>query len=337
LKVNTYMRTVSAIGQGAAKDSFRITNGAAPEPGSGEIRVRIHASGINPSDYKVRSGAQGPLPHGVVTPHSDGAGIIEAVGKGVSSDQIGQRVWLFNVNRSEDGLAQGNRGTAAEQIVVKAELAAPLPDGISFEQGACLGVPAMTAHRALMADGPVNGQWVLVTGGAGAVGQCAIALAKWAGAQVIATVSGPEKAEIALQAGADHIVNYRKENLPAAVLTITGGKRIDRIVDVALSDTMSEAHLYLKQGGVIAHYATSDPAAPLPYRSLLVTNAVVRFVFVYAIPAQVQQDAIEDINACLQTGALKLKVERKFPLDQIVAAHEFAEQGGFAGKVILTV
>ena len=330
------MKTVIAIGQGAAKDSFRMEDHPIPEPGTGEVRVRIYASGINPSDYKVRSGAQGPLPEGDVIPHSDGAGIIEAVGAGVASSRIGERVWVFNVNRSADGMTQGNRGTAAEQIVVDVAYTALLPDGISFEQGACLGVPAMTAHRALMADGPIKDKWVLVTGGAGAVGLCAIALAKWAGARVITTVSGPEKAEHARQAGADHIINYREENLPEAVLAVTNGTKIDRIVDVALSDTMQDAHLYLRQGGVIAHYATTNPAAPLPYRTLLMNNTVLRFVFVYAISPQARQEAITDINACLRSGGLRPTIAHTFMLEDIVDAHDAAEQGGFVGNIILT-
>ncbi|APX18012.1 hypothetical protein BWR17_19165 (plasmid) [Phaeobacter inhibens] len=330
------MKSAIAFGQGAAKDSFRIEDRPVPQPGPGDVRVRIHASGINPSDYKVRSGAQGPLPDGDVIPHSDGAGVIEAVGVGVDANRVGQRVWLYNANRTEDGLAQGNRGTAAEEILIASKYAAPLPDGVSFETGAGLGVPAMTAHRALTADGSIEGQWVLVTGGAGAVGLSAIALGKHLGANIITTVSSEEKAAAARAAGADHIINYRDENLADAILRITGGQKIDRIVDVALSDHMEGASAYLKPGGVVAHYATTDPAAPLAYRSLLVNNTVLRFVFVYAIDQDARDLAISDINACLEAGGLSGITHKSFPLDEIVNAHDYAEAGGFIGKVLLT-
>lgn len=330
------MKTVIAVARGAARDCFRIVDRPTPAPGPGDLLVRVHASGVNPSDFKVRSGAQGPQPAPEVIPHSDGAGVIEAVGEGVATDRIGQRVWLFNVNRSEDGQAQGSRGTAAERIVVAARYAAPLPDGVSFEAGACLGIPAMTAHRALTADGPVAGQWIMVTGGAGAVGQSAVSLAKFLGARVIATVSGPEKAAVAMAAGADAAIDYRREDVAEAALRITGGARVDRIVDVALSDYLEAAPRFLKQGGVIATYGTNDATPPLPYRALLLGNVVIRFVFVYTMDDAHRADAIRDINAALAEGRLKPVIHRTFPLDAIAQAHEAMEAGGFSGNIVLT-
>lgn len=331
------MKSVIAHSQGSAKDSFRVEDRPTPTPGPGDVLVRVHASGVNPSDYKVRSGVQGPLPASEIIPHSDGAGVIEAVGDGVPASRVGERVWLYNVNRTEDGISQGVRGTAAEQIIVNTKYAAPLPGNTSFEAAACLGVPAMTAHRALMADGPINGQWILVTGGAGAVGLAAIALAEFFGAKVITTVSSDAKAKFAKEAGAHATINYREQDIAEAVLKITGGQKIDRIVDVALSDHMEGASAYLKQGGVIAHYATTDPAAPLAYRSLLINNTVVRFVFVYAINQAARDHAIKDINAALDAGHLSPIVHKTFAIDQIVDAHETAEAGGFTGNIVVTV
>lgn len=329
------MKSVICYARGDAKETLKIAERPTPEPGAGEVRVHVHVSGVNPSDFKVRSGAQGPMPGDELVPHSDGAGIIEAVGEGVLERRIGEHVWLYNVNRAENGVDQGVRGTAAEQIVVDQKYAVPLPHGISFETGACLGVPAMTAHRVVFADGPVKDKWVLVTGGAGAVGYFAIQLANAGGAKVIATVSSKEKAEVAITAGAVATINYRDESIPEKVLEITKGIKIDRLVDVDFAAHVKEAPSYMKQGAIISQYGTSDPAPTLDYRGLLLNNIVIRSTLVYAMSDEAKAEAIAGIQISLQNGLLQPIIHRTFPLEQVIAAHEEVEAGGCIGNTLL--
>src|SRR5260370_21995227 len=214
--------------RGAAREVLRVEDVERPEPGPGEVRVRVQYSGINPTDWKSRSGATPRPMDGFQIPHHDGAGVIDAVGEGVDPSRAGQRVWLWLA-------ASGRRwGTAAQWTVVPERQAVPLPDGASAELGASLGVPALTAHRCLFADGGLEGKTVLVAGGAGAVGHFAIELATWAGARVVTTVSGPAKAELAAKAGADLVVNYREPNAADLIRDFAGEGRIDRVVEVAL-------------------------------------------------------------------------------------------------------
>ncbi|MFP3920242.1 MAG: NADPH:quinone reductase [Dichotomicrobium sp.] len=324
--------------RGAAKDVLKLGEMDMPEPGEGEVLVRVCASGINPSDVKTRAGNLGPLAVPRTIPHSDGAGVIEAVGAGVPGARVGERVWLYNVNRTADGMGQGAKGTAVRHAAVDAHQVVPLPDGVSFEEGACLGVPAMTAHRALFADGPVEGQAVLVTGGAGAVGSMAIQMAKANGARVLTTVSGDEKAAAAKQDGADGIINYKTENLVEAVLTATGGAMLDRIVDVDFASHINLTTDILKSGGVVAAYASmSNPAPELAYYPLMFNNTTIRLVFVYAMPQAARDAAAQAINAFLEAGTLKARIAAAYPLEQIVAAHEHVESGTQIGNVILTV
>src|SRR4051812_31123632 len=210
--------------QGAAADVLQIGERDRPEPGPGEVRVRIHASGINPSDTYGRAGTQ-PMAFPWVIPHQDGAGVIDAVGADVAPQRIGERVWVYEATYNRQG------GTAADYCVVPAARAVRLPDGVDFEVGACLGIPAMTAHRAIFADGPVDGQTVLVTGGAGAVGSTAIQLLVWGGAAVLATVSSEEKASAARASGAAHVINYREQDVAAEVARLSGGAGVDRVVE----------------------------------------------------------------------------------------------------------
>jgi len=331
------MKSVICFARGDAKDTLKIVERPTPEPGPGEVRVRVHVSGINPSDFKVRNGSQGPMPAEELVPHCDGAGIIEAVGDGVPERRIGERVWLYNVNRTEDGKGQIARGTAAEQIVVDQKYAAPLPHGISYETGACLGVPAMTAHRLLFADGPIKDKWILVTGGAGAVGLCAVQMAAASGAKVIASVSSDEKAKTVTEAGAIATINYRNENLPERVLEITEGTRIDRVIEVDFAAHVNDAPSYLKSGGFIAQYGTSDPAPTLDYRAMLLQNIVIRSVLVYGIDDEAKAEAIADINQFLREDVLKPIIHRVFPIEEVVQAHEEVEAGGYIGNTILSL
>ncbi|HEY6785864.1 MAG TPA: NADPH:quinone reductase [Trebonia sp.] len=311
---------------GPARDVLRIEEVGRPAPGPGEVLVRIHASGINPTDYKARSGATGRPVDEFQVPHQDGSGVIEAVGPGVDGLRVGQRAWVWLA-------AAGRRwGTAAEYTVVPSRQAVPLPDGASFDLGASLGVPAMTAHRCLSADGPVAGRTVLVAGGAGAVGHYAIELAKWAGARVVTTVSGPEKAELAARAGADLVVNYRDPTALEQIREFT--PTVDRVVEVALGANL-ELDLALATPETIVVTYAAEPANPvLPVRACMNANVTLRFILLYSVPGSALDSAVEDITAALGADALTGLPVHHFPLDEIVAAQEAAEAGAL-GKVIV--
>ena len=332
------MKAIINTARGSAAQTLALVERDQPEPAVGQVLVRIYASGVNPSDAKVRTGAQGPMPAGEVIPHNDGAGVIEAIGAGVSERRIGERVWLYNVNRTPDGQGQGLVGTAAEYVAVDADLAAPLPHGVSFEEGACLGVPAMTAHRAVFADGDVAGQTLLVTGGAGAVGLMAVQMAAAAGARVITTISNAQKAAIVADAGAETIINYRKENLLERLLSEVGENAIDRIIDVDFAAHAAMTPRILKRGGVIATYASgSDMTPAIPFVPLMFNNTVLEMVFVYGMPALAKKQAVEDINSYLRKGALRPLIAATFPLADTVKAHEAVEAGNLTGNVVLTL
>lgn len=304
-----------------------------PSVGPGEVRVQVFASGINPSDVKQRSGWGGlTLRSARVIPHNDGAGVIEAVGAGVASDRIGERVWIY-----EATLAR-SLGTAAEFVVIPSENAVPLPANTDFAAGACLGVPAMTAHRCVFSEGAVTGQTILVTGGAGAVGHYAIQFAKWGGARVLTTVSSAAKAEVARQAGADHIIDYKTEPVIARIQDLVGKKGIDRIVDVDFASNLETSLTVLKSSGVIATYASDSNVNPqIPFYGLVYRNLTVHYVLVYGMSQAAHQAAIADITTCLQAGVLRHQIAQRFPLDQIANAHVQMESGQAIGKILLDV
>jgi len=320
------MRAALYRGMGKAAEVLRVEEVDRPEPGPGEVLVRVHASGVNPTDYKARSGAVPRPIDDFQIPHHDGAGVVEAVGAGVDPGRVGERVWLWFA-------AAGRRwGTAAEWTVVPARQAVPLPDGASFELGATLGVPAMTAHYCLLADGPVNGQTVLVAGGAGAVGHFAIELAKRAGARVVTTVSSPDKAALAEKAGADLVVNYRS---PDAVDQVRAFGPVDRVVEVALGANAELDLAVIRTHATIVTYAAEAANPELPVRACMTANVTLRFVLLYGVPMAALDQAVADISAALAAGELTGLPVRKFPLAGIAAAHEAAE-GGAVGKVIVT-
>ncbi len=302
-----------------------------PEPAKGEVRVRVAVSGINPVDVKRRNGARGEMPAPRVVPHFDGAGVIDRIGDGVDDARLGERVWIFE--------AQWGRpfGTAAEYVTVPASRAVRLPPGVGFAEGACLGIPAMTAHWAVLADGPVSDQTVLVTGGAGAVGSYAVQFAKLEGARVIATVSSDEKGEVASAAGADHVINYRTENVAERIRDITGGRGLDRIVEVEFGGNLETALAVLKPNGSIAAYASeADPQPAIPFYRMAYGSLTVRFVIAFGMPESAKQSAVADITSCLESGELVHRVAERFPLDAAAAAHEAVERGPL-GKVVLEI
>lgn len=318
---------------GAAHDVLEVGERPAPAAGPGEVLVRIHASGVNPSDTKSR--ARTPLGADWVIPQQDGAGIVEAVGEGVDPGRVGERVWIY-----EARIGRSN-GCAAQFVAVPSLNAVPLPDAVSFDEGACLGVPALTAHRCVFADGPVTGQTVLVTGGAGAVGIHAIQFARWGGARVIATVSREEQAEVARAAGADEAIFRTREDVAARIAEITGagdGRGVDRIVDVAFGTNLDTTLKVIRPGGVVATYASDEvPEPALPFWPLLALDVTVRFVLVYRMTRQAHEDAIRDTLTGLREGWLKTVVAARYPLGEIAAAHEALESGRTVGKVVVQV
>jgi NADPH2:quinone reductase len=318
--------------KGPAREVLQVGQLALPEPGAGEVRVRVHVSGVNPSDTKGRGVWAGntTMSFPRIVPHQDGAGVIDAVGADVPPSRVGERVWLYEAQRGRPF------GTAAEYVIVPSDNAVGLPDGVSFADGACLGVPAMTAHRCLFADGPITGQVVLVTGAAGGVGQYAVQLAKWGGATVIATVSSAEKAALARAIGADQTINYRDEDVVAQVQAITGGAGVDRIVEVAFGANLPVSLQVLKTNGVIATYSSDAEKTPaIPFGQFLAKDLTVRFVLVYVMGQAAHQAATLDITSGLEAGLLHPVALQRFALNDIAAAHEAVETGHTSGKVLI--
>jgi NADPH:quinone reductase len=312
---------------GPAAEVLHVEEIERPQPGPGEVLVRVRASGVNPTDWKTRAGMTPRPIDGFQIPHLDGAGIIEAVGPGVDPARVGERVWLVMASA-------GRRwGTAAEWTVVPARQAVPLPDGASFELGASLGVPAMTAHYCLFSDGPISGQTVLVAGGAGAVGHFAIELAKRAGARVITTVSGPEKAALAEKAGADLVVNYRSADALQQVRAFAPA--VDRVIELALGANLALDLAVARPGTAVVTYAAEAADPVLPVRACMNANIALKFVLLYGVAVAALEQAAVDITAALTAGDLTGLPVHKFPLEAIVAAHEAAE-AGVLGKVIVT-
>ena len=312
---------------GPAADVLRVEEIDRPQPGPGEVLVRVRASGINPTDFKARAGLTPRPIDGFQIPQHDGAGIIEAVGPGVDPGRVGERVWLWMA-------AAGRRwGTAAEWTVVPERHASPLPDGASFELGASIGVPAMTAHYCLFSDGPITGQTVLVAGGAGAVGHFAIELAKRSGARVISTVSSAEKAALAEKAGADLVVNYRSPDAIQQIHAFTAS--VDRVIELALGANLALDLAVSHPGTTIMTYAAESADPVLPVRPCMTAIIALKFMLLYTVPAAARDQAAADITAALAAGDLTGLPVHKYPLDHIVAAHEAAESG-VVGKIIVT-
>jgi NADPH:quinone reductase len=297
-----------------------------PEPAAGEVLVRVRVSGVNPTDWKSRTGATPRPIDGFQIPHHDGAGVIDKVGEGVDPGRNGERVWLWMA-------AAGRRwGTAAQWSVVPERQAVRLPDGIPAELGASLGVPAMTAHRCLFSDGPLDGKTILVAGGAGAVGHFAIELAKHAGATVITTVSGPQKAELATWAGADYVVNYRDADAADQIRSLA--PPVDRVIELALGANLQLDLAVTRPHAHIVTYA-AEPADPeLPVRACMTANVTLRFVLLYGIPPEAFDQAARDITAALTDGKLTGLPVTRFTLDDVAAAQDAVEAGAL-GKVLV--
>jgi NADPH2:quinone reductase len=332
------LKAIFSIARGSAKDTLVIHAADKPTPGAGEVLVALKTSGVNPSDSKLRSGAQGPMVAEKIIIHNDGAGVIEAVGSGVDQSRIGQRVWIHSANRNVSGLGQGVIGTAADYVSIDSAKASELPEPASFAAGACLGVPAMTAHRAVMWAGPVAGKTVLVTGGAGAVGHSAIQIAKAGGARVIATVSSDVKAAIATDAGADFVINYKDEDLLARLEDIAGPKGVDHVVDVDFAAHVALYPSILRNDGSVGSYATASNFTPtVPFYPLAFSNIRIQPVFVYSMSDSAKAEAILDINAMLANGSLSPRIAQVFEFEDIISAHESVEGGKLIGNAVIQI
>ena len=330
------MRAAYYERKGPAREVLQVGELPDPEPGPGEVRVRVQLSSVNPSDVKVRSGWDGDvsMPFPRVIPHQDGMGVVDRVGPGVPAARVGQPVWLFEAQRGRA------HGTACELVAIAAGNAVPVPEGVDPETAACLGVPAMTAHRCLFADGAIHGQTVLVAGGGGAVGNAAVQLATWAGARVVTTVSRPEQEAVARAAGAALVLDRRAGDLARRIADFTRGEGVDRVIEVAFEQNLALDRQVLRPNGVISTYASgADPRATpaIPYRRLQTHNITVHFVGVYGISPEAHRAAARDINAALAAGKYRTHVTQRFPLAGIAAAHEAQERGQVVGKIVVRI
>jgi NADPH2:quinone reductase len=318
---------------GSAVDTLIIGEQPKPEVKDGEVLVKLKTTAVNPSDVKKRMGAfSNLLDDGHVIPHSDGAGVIEAVGEGVPKNRIGERVWVYQAQYAR------RLGTAAEYVAIDASRAATLPNNTSFEIGACLGIPAMTAHRAVMSDGDLTGQTVLITGGAGRVGNYAIQWAKLAGAKVITTASNPIDEETCREAGADLVVNHREANWGVTVQDVNDGEKVDRVVEVEFGFNLPEVLKCIRIGGVIATYGNSQIKEPkLPFVQMLFMDLTIKMTIVYAMPETAKQQAIKDIYSALSADQLKHRVTHLLPFEQIAKSHELIEQSNLRGCVVVDI
>ena len=325
------MRAAYYEANGSAREVLRVAEVETPRPGRGEVRVRLLASGVNPSDVKSRAGLTRKIAFPRVIPHSDGAGEIDAVGEGVSPARVGERVWLWN------GQWRRPFGTAAEWIVLPSEQAVPLPAAVSMDAGACLGIPAYTGYQAVLLTGARQGSTVLIAAGAGAVGHYAIQFAKQRKATVITTVSSSAKAEIARRAGADHVVDYKRENVGERIMAVTGNRGVDAVIEVDLAANARLLPNVLAPNGVVAIYGSGAPEASIPFQFLLQNSITLKFFLVYLMPPEERARATADITRMLESGELIHNVARTFDLGDIVAAHEAVEAGQALGNIVVRI
>jgi len=318
---------------GSANDVLEIVDIDMPTPKHGEVLVRLHCSAVHPSDVKKRAGAfPDLLKDGFIIPHSDGAGVIEAVGRGVPHSRIGERVWVYQAQ-------YGRRfGTAAEYVSVDSNTAVLLPDNTDFAIGASMGIPAMTAHRCVFADGPVEDQTILVTGGAGRVGHYTIQWAKYAGANVIATASNPEAESHCYAAGADAVCPHQGEELLSTVADMTDGQGVERIVDGEFGGNLPALLDVARLGATIATYASMQVPEPvIPFRRMMFMDLTVRMVLVYAMPESAKLDASSDVTDFLERNLLQHRIAHRVTLDNVADSHELIEQAGFYGMVLVDI
>lgn len=316
---------------GPADEVLEINEQPTPVAGDGEVRVRVAWSGVNPSDVKSRAGTRTKtLAFERIIPHSDGSGVIDQVGAGVDPARLGQRVWLWNAAWKRA------HGTAAEHVVLPQSQAVALPDGVDLAAGACLGIPALTAWQAVAMEGGVQGQTVLVAGGAGAVGHYAIQMARLLGARhVISTVSNDAKAELARSAGAHQVLNYRRDDVVAACLAATGGVGVDRIVEVDAAANMALDQQVLRSGGRMAIYGSGAAEVPVQFFPAIVKNQHLDFFIVYEQTAEQRAAGLAQLTSWLSAGQLQHQIAARLPLQRMAEAHRLVETGAVIGNVVV--
>ncbi|MDP2016541.1 NADPH:quinone reductase [Hydrogenophaga sp.] len=314
---------------GLARDVLEVGELPTPQPGPGEVRVKLHTSGVNPSDVKSR--LKRPLIAERIVPHSDGAGVIDAVGDGVPASRVGERVWLWN--------AQWQRpmGTACEYVALPAQQAVALPDSVDFDAAACFGIPALTALQAVHLAGPLQGKTVLVTGAGNAVGHYVTQLAVLQGATVIGTAGAAARQQHARDAGAAHVIDYRREPVAAIVAELTEGRGADVVIDMDFSSTAALLpQKILKPHGQLVCYGSNQPGeVAVDFRTLLFSSIQLTFLVVYELLPQDRTSAIQALTGLLQAGQLRHTVAQTFSLDDIAAAHEAVEAGRVVGNVVI--
>ena len=317
---------------GDAKDVLQIGQIDDPSPDSNEVLISVKTSGVNPSDVKTRAGARGELQFSRVIPHSDGAGIIVDVGKNVNPNRVGEKVWIWNA-----AFGRPN-GTCAELIALPEDQAVAMNDNVSFEAGACLGIPASTAYYGIFANGSVENKTLMVTGGAGAVGFYGIQLAKWAGANVISTVSSEKKAKIAKDAGADLILNYKEDDIVNSVLDYTKGDGVDRVLEVEFGGNILINQNIVKPNGTIAAYASATVMEPtLPFYNLMFKGIKINTFLIYSISKEERKKVTEGISKALNENAIKHIIASTHSIESVVDAHYAVESNKNIGNVIINI
>lgn len=328
------MKSISYTRFGPASEVLDLLDLQMPDPATGEVLVELARSGVNPSDVKARAGTRPGVtkpPFDRIVPHSDGAGTIVALGDGVNPERLGERVWIWN------GQWQRPFGTAATHICLPSEQAVPLPHLVSFDTGASLGIPGLTACQAVFGSGEVSGQTILVQGGAGTVGLLAVQLAKWGGATVIATAHGPGL-DAAQRAGADVVLDYRKNDLASKILEANGGHCVDRIVEVEFGvNAVTDAEVIAPNGTIAAYGSAKSMNPEIPFGSFLFKAATIDIVLIYLLPEIERAAAIPRLHAALECGALRCPVDAVFPLEDCASAHEAVEAGNRTGAILVDV
>lgn len=317
---------------GPADEVIEVGEMAAPEPGPGEVLVRLHASGIDPSDYKRRGNTKQKIEFPRVIPHSDGAGIVAGLGAGVTGFKPGDRVFVFN------GQWQRPFGTAAEFIALPAFQVRPLPAALSFAEGACLGIPAMTGYHAVFKDGPVAGQTIYVPAATGRVGAYALQFAKWGGARVIASASGPEKTRIAAELGADVVLDRTQGDIAARVLAATGGAGVDRVIEVEFGGNMAVNERILAERATICSYASAAvPQALVTVSPRRARNMSMHFIFVYTISDAEKDAACAGIVRAIAEANIVHRIAGIIPLAELARAHREAEGQSGTGHMVVEI
>lgn len=326
------MKAVTYRAFGASNDVLTLVDLDSPQPGPNQVRVDLVYSGVNPSDVKGRAGTRAgvtELPFPVIVPHSDGAGVISAVGQGVPAERIGQRVWIWN------GQWQRAFGTAAQQITLPTDQAVPLPDSVDMATGATLGIPGLTACFCVFSAGEVAGKTVLVQGGAGTVGYLAVQLAKWGGAKVIATARGAGLDRVRA-AGADAAIDYSAPDLAAQILAANDGAPVDHIVEVEFGRNIAiNAEVIAENGGITAYGSALDMSPVLPFYQLMFKAVTMRVALVYILTQAQRQETVQRLTKALTEGALNCPIEQVYPLQDCAAAHMAVEAGGRSGAILV--